>query len=124
MYLSKDAETIAKDEQIKHSEIDERSGIVEKYLERKLPEDWDNMELEARRLFLENPLEPGTVLKDFVCVAEIWCECLGKDRDTMTRYNTRDINDIMRGLPNWEAVSSTKNFPIYGKQKYYQRLKF
>ena len=39
----------------------------------------------------------------------------------MSRYNTRDINDILRSLPEWEASTSTKNFSIYGKQKYYRR---
>ena len=39
----------------------------------------------------------------------------------MSRYNTREINEILRSLPEWEAVTSTKNFPLYGKQKYYKR---
>ena len=80
------------------------------------------MDLLSRRDWLEDPLNAGEELKEFVCIAEIWCECLKKDKDTMTRYNTRDVNDIMRGLPDWEFISSTKNFPIYGKQKYYQRI--
>ena len=49
-------------------------------------------------------------------------ECLGRKKDDMTKYNTREINDIMRtALTNWEYVNSTKNFSIYGKQKYYKR---
>ena len=41
----------------------------------------------------------------------------------MSRYNTREINDMLRSLGNWEFVSSTGNFDLYGKQKYYKRKK-
>lgn len=123
LYLSTEAEVLARVEQVRHSETDERTGIIEAYLERKFPNDWDELDLLARRMFLDDEIGGGKVSKDVVCVAEIWCECLRKERDSMTRYNTREINDIMRGLENWEPISSTKNFAIYGKQKYYQRIK-
>lgn len=121
LYLSPDAEYIAKDEQIKHSEVDERKGVVEQYLERKLPKNWAKLDLLQRREFLSDNTIQGTEFREYVCIAEIWCECLGKDRDSMSRYNTREINDIMKGLEGWEPHNSTKNFPIYGKQKFYQR---
>lgn len=122
LYLVGDEDIIAKIEQHKHSEVDERKGIIEEYLNTKFPDDWDNMDLYDRRHWLEDPLSKnGTIQKDFVCVAEIWCECLGKEKNDMSRYNTRDINEILRSLPEWEAISSTKNFSLYGKQKYYKR---
>lgn len=122
LYLTGEEETLARIEQHRHSEIDGRSGIIERYLEAKLPVKWDTLDLYQRRAWLEDPLAPqGSERRDLVCVAEIWCECLGNDRNDMTRYNTRDINDIMKSLPEWEAVQSTKRFPIYGKQKYYRR---
>ena len=122
LYLSPDAEKIASEEQAIHSEVDERRGIIESYLDRLLPEDWDNRDLFQRRTFLNDPLsENGKVMRDYVCVAEVWCECLGKEKEDMDRYKTREVNDILRGLPGWEAVGSTRNFKIYGKQKYYAR---
>jgi hypothetical protein len=54
-------------------------------------------------------------------MAEIWCECLGKAKEDMSRYNTREINDIMKSLEGWEFKATTKNFGYYGKQKYYAR---
>ena len=122
LYMTGEEDMIAKIEQHKHSEQDERKGIIEKYLNVKYPDNWTNMDLYDRRRWLEDPLsQAGTIQKDFVCVAEIWCECLGKEKNDMSRYNTRDINDILRSLPEWEASTSTKNFSIYGKQKYYRR---
>lgn len=122
LYLVGDEDIIAKIEQHKHSEADERKGIIEEYLNTKFPDDWDKMDLYGRRRWLEDPLSKnGTVQKDFVCIAEVWCECLGKDKTEMSRYNTREVNEILRSLPEWEAIASTKNFPLYGKQKYYKR---
>lgn len=122
LYLVGDEDIIAKIEQHKHSEADERKGIIEEYLNAKFPDDWDETDLYGRRRWLEDPLSKnGTMQKDFVCIAEVWCECLGKDKTEMSRYNTREVNEILRSLPEWEAIASTKNFPLYGKQKYYKR---
>lgn len=121
LFLSKEAEVIARNEQISHSEMDERKGIIEQYLDRKLPKDWDKKDLFERKDFLADPLSGGDTIRDYVCMAEIWCECLGKDRDSMSRYNTREINDIMKSMEEWEYMNSTRNFKIYGKQKYYMR---
>ena len=122
LYFDKDESTIARELQMQHSEVDERRGIVEKYVNTLFPSDWDEKDLYDRRAWLDDPLaKAGTVQKDVVCTAEIWCECLGKDRTDMSRYNTREINNIMTSLTDWEFISSTRTFKIYGKQKYYKR---
>lgn len=122
LYMTGEEDVIAKIEQHKHSETDERKGVIEEYLNKKYPDNWNDMDLYDRRHWLEDPLsQNGAIPKDFVCVAEIWCECLGKDKTDMSRYNTREVNEILRSLPEWEYINSTKNFSIYGKQKYYKR---
>ena len=122
LFMSEEAEALAKVEQKKHSEVDERKGIIEEYLNVKLPKNWDNMDLYERRNYLEDPLSAkGEIERDYVCMAQVWCECLGKEKEDMDRYKTREINDILRGLEGWEQSKSTKNFSIYGKQKYYSR---
>ncbi|MDE5977975.1 MAG: virulence-associated E family protein [Turicibacter sp.] len=122
LYFSSTEESIAAIEQSKHSESDERKGIIEEYLTKLYPKNWPEMDLHDRRNWLESPLaSKGEIKKEFVCIAEIWCECLGREKHDMSRYNTRDINDIMKQLKGWEAMTSTKSFPIYGTQKYYKR---
>lgn len=122
LFLSDEAEKIAGFEQRKHNDGDERAGIIEQYLDTPLPAKWDTMDLYERRAYLNDPLvkKEGDE-RDYVCMAEIWCECLGKEKEDMDRYKTREINDILRGLDRWEQSQSTKNFTIYGKQKYYAR---
>lgn len=121
--LSDEAEAIAIKEQITHSETDERRGLLEQYLNARLPQGWDTLGLFERRDYVagQSLIPKGTTEREFVCIAEIWCECLGKAKEDMSRYNTREINDIMRSFPEWDGINSTKNFPLYGKQKYYRR---
>lgn len=122
LYFDEEENSLAFASQASHSAVDERKGLIESYLNTLFPEDWDNKDLYDRRSWLDDPLsKKGTILKDKVCTAEIWCECLGKDKNDMSRYNTREINNIMTSLTEWEFVSSTANFQIYGKQKYYKR---
>jgi putative DNA primase/helicase len=121
LYLSAEAAGLAKAERVKHSETDERKGIIEAYLDAALPKKWSEMDLHERRSFLESgDLETGEP-REVVCMAEIWCECLGKEKENMTRYNTKEVNDVMRGLDDWVYCATTKNFGYYGKQKYYKR---
>lgn len=121
LYLSIEADNIAETVRLQHSETDERRGIIEQYLSMKLPENWDSMSIIERRRYITDPAlrANGVKTRMSVCVAEIWCECLEKEKEDMSRYNTREINDIMRGLRDWELQNSPKSFSNYGKQKYY-----
>lgn len=124
LYMSKEANTEAAKHQDDHKQVDERQGIISDYLELKLPKNWAELDLFSRKIFLEEgkPEKNGTT-KKVVCVAEVWCECLGKDKTDMNRYKTKDINDMLKNLKNWERINSTKNFKLYGKQKYYKRIR-
>jgi predicted P-loop ATPase len=122
LFLSVEANKIANVERRSHVETDERAGLVEDYLEKLLPKDWKTKTIDERALFFQmgETLEKGD-RRDYICVVEIWCECLSKDRKDMTRYNTREINNIMKGLQGWQYKTTTKIFGPYGKQKYYAR---
>lgn len=122
LYLSKEEDEMAREEQTRHMDTDERAGVIEKYLSRLFPGDWDTLDLYQRRRWLDDPLAcEGTERKECTCVAEVWCECLGKDKSEMSRYNTRELNDILKTMPGWEPVG-VKSFPIYGRQRCYKRL--
>lgn len=126
LYLSAAAEMIAGKEQRDHCEVDDRKGVIEFYLDRQLPPNWSTMGIDERRMFLNDTerLEDKGLVRTKVCMAEIWTECLGKNKEDMSRYLTRDINDIMKSMSDWEYKPTTANFGAYGKQKYYQRKTF
>jgi predicted P-loop ATPase len=120
--LSREAEKIADREQTDHAEADERAGLIETYLNTPTPENWDSLGLFERRLYLEdNKIKKTGHIKNFTCTAEIWCECLGKPLDSMDRYKTRELNNIIKNLDEWDFFNTTRNFSIYGKQKCYVR---
>ena len=125
LYLSREADEVANFERRRHTEADERTGMIEAYLNTPVPAGFDDWTIENRNSFFEMKQEPGKnpVIRDSISVAEIWHECLGKPRADMNRYSTRELNLIMRSLDDWEFMNSTKNFGMYGKQKYYKRKK-
>jgi hypothetical protein len=88
-----------------------------------LPEDWDKRDpYERHDYFCRRFQEFDTVEREEVTVAEIWCECLGKQKEDMSKWNTREINDIVRNL-GWEPSKGLKNRPPYGRQRYFTRAK-
>ena len=124
LFMTKQAESLAKEEQAKHSEIDERKGLIEQFLDTPIlkAKVWDKKDIYERRAYYDDPLsEEGKEERDVICVAEVWCECLGKEKENMDRYKTREINDILKSLQGWEQGKSTKRFKLYGTQKYYCR---
>jgi predicted P-loop ATPase len=125
LFLSARASIIADKEQREHCDVDDRTGIVEQYLNTLLPANWERLDLDQRRMFLNDPEaeQEGIGKRDRVCIAEIWCECLGKNKEDMSRYLTGSINDIMKSLESWEYKATTANFGVYGKQKFYSRKK-
>lgn len=118
LYLGRGLEAEAADIQKSYAESDDRTGIVQAYLERLLPEDWDDMDLYQRREWLQSDAE-GTVKRDRVCRMEIWCEALGNPLSKIDGYEGKRISTIMSQL-GWPYTAS-KNFKLYGKQRVYVR---
>lgn len=122
LYFDKETAQAAVISQEQHSTKDELAGVIENYLNKLLPDDWENMDLDERRNFLEDPLsKKGTVLRMAVSTAEIWCECLGKSKADMNSYNTRYVINAMRALKEWENNGKTKRLKLYGKQRVFER---
>lgn len=133
LILSPEEEKIAFDEQRDAMEADDREGLIEDYLETLLPERWEAMDLYERRSYLAGESEFGTTVptgsirRQKVCVHEIWCECLGKDKTNLRRQDSFEIIGVLMRIGGWETYSGNKQgqtrFPIYGNQKTFCRVK-
>lgn len=127
LYFTDEVARAATEEQGCHSTCDERTGVLEDFLDIEVPADWSTFDLARRRAYMANvPADPTMREKnlrrrDEVCVAELWCECFGNELADMTRYNTRDLNDFMRSVRGWAPAGSRKMGP-YGKQRIYRRI--
>ena len=125
LYLTKELEEEAYKVQTEHSEKDDRAGAIQKYLDTPVPENWDDMNIYDRRSFLsgDSLFGEGTMIRNRVCIAEIWCELFGSQAKDMSRYNTKDLHDIMSNMEGWERGKANRRFPFYGEQRAYIRSK-
>lgn len=119
--LDRDAATVAERMQGLHMEEDPREGLILKYLDTPLPDNWDEMELWNRRDYL-NEEPAGDIQRTRVSAAEIWAEALGQDPNKFGVWEARPIYDILRKLPEWdERRKGRLRLPIYGLQTLFIR---
>lgn len=128
LYLEGDILEAAEAAQKGAMEADERVGMIEEYLNTKLPEDWDDMELVARRNYLNGcefgkPIQDGMVERTSVSNAEIWCECFGKNLQEMKPADSYAIAAMMAQVDGWERTTVIRRQPLYGRQRQYQKTK-
>lgn len=125
LFLSKEVEMIAKEEQHKHKESSGKEGLILEFLAKPIPEDWEHRDLSQRRIYLQGnaKLTEGTrtVLRDKVCAMEIWAECFNGDPKYLKRQDSTEIVNILTGLPGWVRNRSTRRYGIYGIQKGFER---
>ena len=115
---SKKIEEMARNVQEAHTELSEKRGVIQEYLETLLPDNWESLDLFERRGWLEEDSEKGTIERDRVCVLEVWCEALGGDPKTLTGMMSREINNILRSFPEWEEKKTVQRFgKLYGRQR-------
>ena len=124
----KEAEEAIK-QQREHAEDSPKAGLIEEYLNRDYPINWDELDLFERRSYLDNPDDDfdtnasiHTMKKDKTCVLEIWCELFKGDPKSLTPILSREINDILRSFGGWERSKSNLSFgKNYGKQRAFIR---
>ncbi|MFS1514581.1 virulence-associated E family protein [Chengkuizengella sp. SCS-71B] len=104
-----------------HMEGDPREGMIHDYLETPLPDNWNQMDVYARRNYLEQPT--GDIERKRVCAAEIWAECLGNDPAKFSVWEARSIYDTLRRAKDWqERVPNRTRFKLYGTQTTFEKV--
>lgn len=130
LFLSGEVAQMAYAKQQEAMESDDREGLVQDYLDRPLPESWDNMDLYQRRTFLgggefdDTPTE-GTVRRERVCIMEIWCECFGKERQNLKKADSYELEGILNKIGGWERYTGNASGKMrisgYGIQRAFIR---
>lgn len=127
--LPRDMQITVTESQEEFKEDDEWAGIIEEYLNVRLPANWLVMGTEQRRDYFlgdEDRTRPaGTVTRDKVCIAEIINECPYLNiRGGISQSERNKISSLMHKMTGWTCVKSTCRFGPYGTQKYFQRTDF
>lgn len=100
LYLAGEIQEAAGEQQRLAMECDPRLGLVGEYLEKSK--------------------------KQRICLMELWCDCLGKDRQDMKRRDAFELEGILRQLGGWEMYSGNTTgkmrIPGYGVQKTFVKI--
>ena len=126
LHLSKDEEKEATMQQDSHSEESAKSGLIEEYLNKPLPENWYDLGITEKRNYIQGSdfgdVPEGNMLREKTCVMEIWVELFNGDPKQLAPMQSREINDILGGLYGWEKYKSKLRFgKIYGVQRAFIR---
>lgn len=124
LYLSKEIESLALEQQESHRESSGKEGVVAEFLERPVPLNWDQMKIGERRMFLQGGMQDEVELRarDKTCAMEIWVECFGGEPKHLKRTDSMEINGILSRLEGWKRNKMTRRYGPYGQQKGFERV--
>lgn len=118
---------MAEDAQREALEADDRQGVIENYLNKKLPADWDKKNIFERQNFynlkneFEKEDEEGVTERTEVCIQEILCELFEQKIGVQDRRKSFEIASIMERISGWKKTGKLKKYRLYGPQKTYRR---
>lgn len=124
LYLTPEQEGLAKAEQEEHREVSEKEGLILKYIDTLLPEQWKDWDIYQRRTYLQGEdIIPGTIKRTKISAIEIWCECFEKNKFDMKKSDSIEINAILNSLKEWIKAPDRVYLKQYGRQRVYIRNK-
>lgn len=125
-YLTDDEEDQARLVQEEHTEISGKLGVVQEFLDRPLPEDWDDRSIEERRMYwsdrggkTDDTL--AAVQRSRVCALEVWCELFEGSPKTYDLQKAREITNLLNRIPGWARKSTIRVGGSYGTQRGFTR---
>lgn len=127
LFLSKDLEKEMDARRGRYAEDDDWEGIIEKYLNTPLPDNWKDLGDNQRKDYFLSDTDAtraiGTYIRERVCVAEILNECPHLCiRGTVSKVERNRIGAIMRKFQNWRYYPTMVAFGPYGRQKHWKRI--
>jgi len=128
LYLKDHLVIMALEVQEEHMEESDKFGQIQEFLERKLPDNWNQMDISERRQYLQGDdfgeAPEGNNERNKVCALEIWVECFNGDPKAFDNQRSREIKDILQRLPGWSYNKTKLRFgKLYGLQRCYIKEK-
>jgi predicted P-loop ATPase len=105
--LDNEARDEAERQQALHMESDPREGLIQEWLDTPIEDELGR---------------PTDDLRNRVCAAQIWSECLGNKRGTIRPWEAKEVCDILRRIPGWQERKKRARVPGYGLQTIFERL--
>lgn len=124
-YLDDEIEDRAREVQELHTEHDDLIGLIEQFIDKPIPSDWNTRPLDARLLFWSGAFEDADQLvhRKSICALEIWAELMKEDVARYDNRTARRINGLLGKIldknKSWEKRSRLPESAPYGQQRGY-----
>ncbi|MCO7171556.1 virulence-associated E family protein [[Clostridium] scindens] len=126
LFLPKEIERMAEEMQEGHREASGKEGMIRDFLEREIPSDWNNYDLQQRRQFwngnLKLPDHTELVKRDKVCAMEVWAECFSGDPRYLKRTDSMEINSALQAIKGWKRNKDKRRYGPYGPQRGFEKV--
>lgn len=117
LYLPDEIEALANEMQEEYTYRSVKYDQIAEFLDLDLPEEWKDLSVAARRMWLDTRDKPGIQKRDKVCLLEIWQEVFDGNKSNFPNTEQREIADILQKL-GWKRGKAPRNFKSeYGKQR-------
>jgi putative DNA primase/helicase len=125
LWLDDQEERLADEIRGVHTEEEPMVGVIQKFLETPIPDDWEDFDTFQRQHYMQDEKHEGTRYRTHTCVMEIWLEGLGGRQSNLSSNVRREIQSALKSVPGWgpyEHHKKTMRFKNYGPQKAYTRI--
>lgn len=126
LFLTKEVEALAEEQQEDHRETSGKEGMIRDFLNKKIPPNWDQTSLQSRRMFWSGQIHPAEgeelVDRDKVCAVEIWTECFNGDPKYMKRLESAEINGALMSMKGWKKNKAARRYGPYGPQRGFEKV--
>lgn len=126
LYLSEEIARFAAEEQDKYMVEDPRAGLIEAYLDKLLPANWDELDKYKRRDYIQGvgfiAEEEGVLQRMQVGVAEMAYELFGEEN--IKPYQAKEYHALIGSIDGWSKKTKrlrTSCSP-YGRQSVHERV--
>lgn len=124
LYLTRESEKLAREQQLSHTEEDERKGAIERFLNIPITSDWKEKDIYERRNYYamaEEIADKGETERTRISVIEIWCECFGGRVEELQKWKAKEIKNLLSAIPNWKASKAPVKIANYGTQRVFYK---
>lgn len=126
LYLTPEEEKLAAKARERHIEEEPMFGLVRRYLDTRVPDDWASTSTFSRVQWLEDEsagLVSGSEEITEVCTLQLYMEVLGGPRTENNRaFQVREYYRIMSNFPGWRLDPVPRDVPNYGVQRVFRKI--
>lgn len=121
LYLSGELEDMAFEKQEQHREASAREGLIQDFVQQKVPSDWSKWTIDRRRDYWAQAAHGDyeLVQRDRICALEVWCELFNGTAKDIKNADTREINAVLQNIPGWSRSEKPLRCGPYNVQRGY-----